>query len=108
MTRVTALIIVTSSEEATPGYHQRIPDKIMTPDSVSTPIGTLEFFDGMPTDSTLSKVCDNLDLMRGVESFLTGIPAASMEGLRLGFLQGGIDACTRSGSSRCWTRTRCS
>lgn len=39
---------------ATPGFSQPIPDKILTPDSVETPIGTLEFFDGMPTDSTLT------------------------------------------------------
>ena len=72
---------------ATPGFNHQIPDKIMTPDSVPTSIGTLDFFDGMPTDGTLSKVYDNLDRMRGVESFLNGIPATSIEGLRLGFIE---------------------
>ena len=56
----------------------------MTPDRVETRIGTLEFFDGMPTTATVEKVYDNLDLMRGVETFLNGVPAASIEGLRLG------------------------
>ncbi len=69
----------------------------MTPDSVETPIGTLEFFDGMPTDSTLTAVFDNLDLMRGVESFLNGIPATSIEGIRLGFIEAGIDAANKVG-----------
>ena len=84
---------MTASPEATPGFNQLIPDKILTPDSVDTSIGTLEFFDGMPTEATLTKVYDNLDLIRGVETFLNGIPAASMEGLRLGFVASGINAC---------------
>jgi len=78
--------------DATPGFNQQIPAKIMTPDSVDTPIGTLEFFDGMPTDSTLAKVYDNLDQIRGVETFLNGVPAASIEGIRRGFIDAGITA----------------
>ncbi len=83
---------MSASEEPTPGFNQRIPEKIMTPDAVDTPIGTLEFFDGMPTADTLTKVYDNLDLWRGVETFLNGIPATSIEALRLGFIEAGIDA----------------
>ena len=47
----------------------------MAPDKVETPIGTLDFADGMPTKATVDKVYDNLDLMRGVEVFLNGTPA---------------------------------
>ncbi len=65
-------------------YNTPIPEKILTPDAVETRIGTLHFFDGLPTDETTQKVYDNLDFMRGVESFLNGIPATSIEGLRLG------------------------
>ncbi len=61
-----------------------IPDKITTPDKVETRIGTLEFFDGLPTDETAERVYDNLDFLRGVETFLNGIPATSIEGLRIG------------------------
>jgi hypothetical protein len=61
-----------------------IPDKITTPDKVETRIGTLEFFDGLPTDETAERVYDNLDFIRGVETFLNGIPATSIEGLRIG------------------------
>ena len=75
--------------QATPGYNHQIPDKIMTPDKVETRIGTLEFFDGMPTQATVEKVYYNLDLMRGVETFLNGIPAASLEALRMGFVEQG-------------------
>lgn len=70
--------------QVTPGFNNKIPSKIMTPDSVETRIGTLEFFDGFPTSGTTQRVFDNLDFMRGVEVFLNGIPATSIEGLRLG------------------------
>ena len=35
--------------EKTPGYNNKIPDTILTPDAVETQIGTLKFFDGSPT-----------------------------------------------------------
>jgi hypothetical protein len=63
--------------EVTPGYNNEIPESIMTPDKVKTRIGTLKFFDGIPT-------YDNLDFLRGVETFLNGVPAASLEALRVG------------------------
>ena len=74
----------------TPNYNTPIPEKIMTPDKVETRIGTLEFFDGLPTPETSQKVWDNLDFMRGVETFLNGIPIASLEALRLGHVQMGV------------------
>jgi len=61
-----------------------IPESITTPDSVETRIGTLKFFDGMPTKETSALVYDNLDFLRGVETFLNGIPIASIEALRRG------------------------
>ena len=70
------------AQDKTPGYNHKIPEKIMTPDKVETSIGTLEFFDGMPLPETVDKLYDNLLLMRGVETFLNGIPATSIEGLR--------------------------
>jgi len=73
-----------SAEKPTPGYNTSIPESIMTPDKVKTRIGTLEFFDGIPTKETAALIYDNLDFLRGVETFLSGIPATSLEGLRLG------------------------
>ena len=35
--------------DPTPGFNNRIPGKIMTPDTVETRIGTLKFVDGVPT-----------------------------------------------------------
>jgi hypothetical protein len=63
---------------------QEILDAISTPDQVETSIGTLEFFDGIPTKETARRLYDNLDFLRGVETFLNGIPAASVEALRRG------------------------
>jgi hypothetical protein len=73
-----------AAAEATPGYNHEIPKKIMTPDVVETRIGKLEFFDGSPLPETADAVLDHLDFLRGVEAFLNGIPATSIEGLRLG------------------------
>jgi hypothetical protein len=56
----------------TPGYNNKIPPQIMTPDT----------FDDLPTKETSQKkVYDNLDLMRGVEVFLNFISAASLEAI---------------------------
>src|SRR5580658_496198 len=61
-----------------PKYSAKIPSYITTPDRVETRIGTLRFFDGLPDAETVQKVYDNLDFTRGVEAFLSGIPAASV------------------------------
>ena len=61
-----------------------IPPAITTPDSVKTRLGTLKFFEGFPNDATVEKVYDNLDFQRGVQSFLLGIPAASLYAMREG------------------------
>jgi hypothetical protein len=83
------------AQKPTKGFNHKIPEEIMTPDKVETRIGTLEFFDGMPTDDTVKKVYDNLVLMRGTEAFLNGIPATSIEGFRRGFLDIGLNRCNK-------------
>ena len=76
---------MTTKLNPTPNYNTYIPPEILTPDTVDTRIGTLKFFDGSPTKDTVELVYDNLDLMRGVETFLNGMPAASIAlGLRRG------------------------
>jgi hypothetical protein len=77
-------VSTTGLAQNTPGYNNKIPDSILTPDTVETRIGTLKFFDGSPTRDTVDLVYDNLDFMRGVETFLNGMPATSIEGLRRG------------------------
>ncbi len=74
------------------GYNTPIPSKITTSDRVETSLGTLDFRDGVPSVETSAKLFDNLDLMRAVEVFLACIPAASMEALRRGHVELGVDA----------------
>ena len=79
-----SLALSAFAQDKTPGFNHKIPDKIMTPDKVETPIGTMNFFDGMPDKATVQKCYDNLDLIRGTEAFLSGVPAASLEAFRMG------------------------
>ncbi len=62
-------------------YSANVPAEILTPDTVQTRIGTLKFFDGLPDEATVQKVYDQLDFGRGVEAFMTGMPAASVYAL---------------------------
>ena len=52
--------------------------------SVETRLGTLTFTDGFPDEATVEKVYDNLDFQRGVQAFLTAMPAASLSAMREG------------------------
>ncbi|MCK5033791.1 MAG: DUF1254 domain-containing protein, partial [Calditrichia bacterium] len=61
-----------------------IPESITTPDKVETRIGTLEYFDGFPTQETSQKLYDYIDFARGVDVFLTTIPPASLVAMRDG------------------------
>ena len=61
-----------------------IPRSVLVPDEVSTSVGPLRFKDGVPTRETVSALYDNLDRMRGIEVFLSLLPAVSMYGLRDG------------------------
>ena len=79
-----SLVPTAQAEKPTPGFNNKIPEGIMTPDTVETRIGTLKFFDGIPTKETAGLVYEHLDFIRGVETFLNGIPAASLEAIRRG------------------------
>ena len=67
-----------------------IPEAITIPDQVETSIGTLEFFDGMPSGETVSKAYDFLDLQRGVSVFLDEMRAASLVAMREGLRDLGV------------------
>ncbi|GHB24456.1 hypothetical protein GCM10007094_10630 [Pseudovibrio japonicus] len=71
-----------SAEDATPGYNTKIPEGLLTPDKYSTRAGDIEFFDGIPTAPTAEALYNHLDYIRGVQTFLSGVPAASMEAIR--------------------------
>ena len=80
--------------DPTPNYNTYIPPGVQTPDTVDTPIGRLDFFDGMPDEATVQKLYDNLTFMRGVEAFLSGIPATSIEAIRVGLADIGATRCS--------------
>ncbi len=77
--------------KAKPKMATDIPASITTPDSVETRLGTLNFFDGFPDDATVQTVYENLDFQRGVQAFLTALPAASLVALRTGIRTFGPD-----------------
>jgi hypothetical protein len=68
-----------------------IPPSITTPDVVETRLGTLRFFDGLPDERTVQAVYDNLDFQRGVQAFLTALPAAAWSAVRTGIRTFGLD-----------------
>jgi hypothetical protein len=70
-------------------------EAISIPDTVETSIGTLEFFDGVPTDATVATVYDNLDRMRGMEVFLDNVGAVSMYSVRKGLADAGAEGANR-------------
>jgi hypothetical protein len=98
-----ALVVVTAAmpawgrEQPAPKYSAKVPPYITTPDTVQTRIGTLKFFDGLPDPETVQKVYDNLDHARGVEAFLTGMPAASVYAVCEGISQVGVKPNTAIG-----------
>jgi len=61
-----------------------IAASIIVPASVETSIGTLEYFDGVPTPATVNSVFDYVDRSRAVEVFINMMPAVSMHQLRQG------------------------
>jgi hypothetical protein len=69
-----------------------IPASITAPAKAETSIGTLEYFDGVPTAETVDTVYDYLDRSRAVNIFLNSLPALSMYTLREGQAAIGADA----------------
>ncbi len=73
-----AVLILPCLEVARAEVSQETLKSISTPDTVETPIGKLQFYDGVPTDATVGTLYDNLDRMRGVEVFLDNVGALSV------------------------------
>ncbi|MEN2412172.1 DUF1254 domain-containing protein [Flavobacterium mesophilum] len=72
-------------------FQTEIPKSIIIPDKVETRLGTLNFNDGFPDDKTIEKVYDNLDFQRGVQTFMTAMPAASLYAMREGLKSVGVN-----------------
>jgi hypothetical protein len=68
------------------------PPSILTPDSVTTRAGVLRFRDGAPDAATAQLAYDQLDLARGIEAFMKGMPATSVFAACRGLAEVGIAA----------------
>ncbi len=98
MIRLSAISAVAFAVAMGPAFgevSQETLDAISIPDKVDTAIGTLEFFDGVPTDATIATVYDNLDRMRGMDVFLDNIGAVSMYSVRKGLADAGAEGANR-------------
>ena len=67
-----------------------IPPSITTPATVETGIGPLQFPNGVPTAETAQKVYDQLDLQRGIASYLNGLRGVSIFAARKGIREAGV------------------
>lgn len=94
---IASLLVLTLALNASVAYGQppkmkmttKIPPGIATPDELTTRIGTLTSFDGVPDAKTTQLVYDYLDLSRATEAFLNCLPIASMHALKHGLLKRG-------------------
>jgi hypothetical protein len=84
--------LVEVASAAEPKYKADVPKSLITPDKVQTELlGELEFTDGMPSEATVKKTYDFIDLSRAVDAFLNGIPAASIYAMLEGLKQAGAE-----------------
>ena len=73
-------------------YGADVPNSLLTPDKVETNLlGTLEFIDGLPNETTVNKTYDFLTVSRGVQTFLNGMPAASIYAMLEGLKDSGVN-----------------
>lgn len=85
-----AAAVLPAMAKDAPEYAAKVPDSIIVPDKIETRLGTLKFFDGLPTDETVDLAYETLDLMRGMTAFVDGMPAASTYAFCNGMKEKGI------------------
>jgi hypothetical protein len=85
-------------QSSSPGVSAEALASLCSPDTLDTPFGTMEFFDGVPLPETVVRSYDALHLLRGVDVFLNCMPGASMLAMRNGLQSIGarsnVIACT--------------
>ncbi len=87
-----ALVAVGSPQLAAADVTEAELESISIPDKVETPIGTLEFFDGVPIGDTVQTVYDNLDRMRATDVYLDNLGAVSINNILDRLASEGADA----------------
>lgn len=89
---LTTLLLTSFAHAKGPKYAADVPEFLLTQDKIETEfLGELEFFDGMPSESTVQKTYDFLDLSRGVQTFLNGMPAVSIYAFLEGLKEAGLE-----------------
>ena len=73
-----ALFALPAAAAEAPLFKADPPPVILTPNQTETSAGTLTFKDGAPDATTTQLAFDQLDLARGIESFMKGMPATSV------------------------------
>ena len=73
-------LFVQAGTEAKQGWK----DFKAAPDTIKTRFGKLKFPGGYPTEKTVQKVYDELDLQRATQLYLDMYPALSMRGMMIG------------------------
>ncbi|KQV11313.1 hypothetical protein ASC97_15435 [Rhizobium sp. Root1203] len=68
----------------------KLPKEVVTPDTVESSIGTLNYKDGAPSKETVQKAYDYLDLMHGVEAFVNAYQGASVAAIFKGVQDVGV------------------
>lgn len=74
---LTCLPLLAAEQAGNYKYSTSIPSGINCPDKIESRLGTLNFTNGFPDDTTAKKLYDNLDFQRAVQAFLLGVPAVS-------------------------------
>jgi len=83
--------LVSTTATTTAQAGDKIPPTLITPDTVETRIGKLQFKDGAPSLETVEKVYDTLDFTRGLDAFLNSYGGASAYAIRQGLLSIGAE-----------------
>lgn len=89
---LTGLTTIVSAQPPELKMTTPIPAAITAPAEVETSIGTLNYFDGVPTDKTVEAAYDYLDRSRAVNVLMNSIPMLSMYMIREGQAKAGCKA----------------
>jgi hypothetical protein len=93
---ITAAVLTLSSLSIVQaGVSPETLKSISIPDKVETSIGTLDFFDGIPSDTTINKVYDNLDRTRALGVYLDNMGGVSINAVLDGLAAAGANATNK-------------
>jgi hypothetical protein len=68
----------------------KIPESLITPDRLDSPIGELNFVDGAPSDETVEKVYEHLDRTHAFNAYMNGYELVSLQAMHKGMLGEGV------------------